>query len=912
MSDNFIKDETLSNECDFHVQKSLGLNYIKALTDSSWSNFNESDPGVTILEQLCYALTELGYCNDFSIEDILTRRDKEIHFENQFFAPEDILTCSAVSLEDQCKLVLDELDGVGGIYIDPMVSSKGLMTGCYNIFLNVEKKLTDHHKASLLNRVFGILNSHRQTGEMISKVKALSVKEILLKGGISIKPNTSARVVLDGINSALNNYVSPAVNHSSYDELNSKKLDSDAIFNGPKLLQGWITSLNGNCEKRSTIRIMDIITKISKVEGVESIRSLSFLSKNDILEDKESITIPHDQVAQISISLNDFSFLKSGITESVSNNISAERYLTNMSEKGSIDRSSNSIAPDRPKGVFRDISDYYSIQNTFPDNYAVGENALPDSASNFRVAQSRQLKGYLSLFDQLLVNQFSQLDSTSHLMSFGLQSNDELSIEFDPLIQTASPTYFFKAIYDIPNVKPLLLGHDAFDFELNAKSEAQAQHSSWLNFKKDNYNRYLSGLRACIESEGERESRRDSMLDHLLARHGESGVEIESMILDTRSFLSYAQTQIIIKSLYLQNIDLLSYNRGKGFNFLNAKEIVSPGRYRLANSNLSLLPKLGIPAENVKEFIPILKLGFSNEGYLKEQFVSIINSLELDVDVTKILQNIEVIDCNSRMYEINELFIDGGINFKKLEEEENLNKDDIENYSTFELTTNLFLGLTQHYGLIIDILLNLQSNSKFTFWVVNERVFGSTFGATLNGLNILVECMVDGDHVYLSDKDLITIARGDAGILTLIDYQRHIDQLIWLSDSRKGFVFIESMLLLKSSGMTSGELQTAGFTVSQFYLNAISIFPEYVALIRTKKFKISLDSICSRCIPVHLKHQLYFYDCKNMTEIVCNYVSWHNAINMDSNSKIDGPKYARNLLNLIVKPHSVSSMGGVG
>ena len=177
-------------------------------------------------------------------------------------------------------------------------------------------------------------------------------------------------------------------------------------------------------------------------------------------------------------------------------------------------------------------------------------------------------------------------------------------------------------------------------------------------------------------------------------------------------------------------------------------------------------------------------------------------------------------------------------------------------------------------------------------------------------MNILVECRVDGDHIYLSDEDLITIARGDAGILTLIDYQRHIDQLIWLSDSRKGFVFIESMLLLKSSGMTSGELQTSGRMVNQFYLNATSIFPEYVSLIRTKKFKDSLDSICSRCIPIHVNHQISFSDCKHISEIVSDFVVWHNAINADANSKIDGQRYARSLIDLIVKPHSMNSIEG--
>ncbi len=911
MSDNFIIDEALSDECDFSVQKSIGLKYIKALTDSSWSNFNESDPGVTILEQLCYALTELGYCNEFSIEDILTRSDNRIHFENQFFKPEDILTCSAVTLEDQCKLVMDKLNGIAGIYIYPMVSSKGLMTGCYDVFLSFEERLTHQDKSILLNRVFETLNSNRQIGEMISKVKSLSIKEILLQGSISINSNTSAREVLDDLSSKLHSYVSPVIKKSSYGALKSRYLDSGAIFNGPKLSKGWMPELSGECEKRSTVKIMDIIAIISQLEGVEKIHALSFLAPNEPLKDEGLVAIAQDQVAQIGISLEDFDFYKSGVKEDISLNSSAESYLSKMNGADSVDSSSSSISPDLPKGVFRDIGDYYSIQNTFPENYAVGENALPDSASNFRVAQSRQLKGFLSLFDQMLINQFSQLDGTSYLLSFGLQSNESQTIEFSPQVQTAPPSYFFKPIYDLPNIKPLLLGHDAFDFDLKSKSEAESQSLAWLNFKSDSYNQYLSGLRKCIEDETERESRRNSILDHLLARHGENGSEIEEMILDTRSFLSTTQTKIIIKSLYLQNLGLLSYNRGKGFNFLNAKALIFPGRYRLANSNLSLLAQLGVPAEDIKEFIPISKLGFSNVEYLKEQLESIIEMLNLKVDKTKFISSIEVIDCNSRAYEMAELFVDGVIDLKRLEEREKLIQEDIESYSTFELFSNLFLGLTHHYGLIVDILLNVLSDSKFSSWVINERVLESKFSSIVNGLNVLVKCMSDGDHVYLSGEDIITIERGDAGILTLIDYQRHIDQLIWLSESRKGFIFVEAMLLLKSSCMTSGELKKLGLAVDNFYLNSMSVFPEYVALIRTKKFQNSLDHICSRCIPMHVNHRSYFYDRETISNITSDFVAWHNANNLKSSTKIDGSKHAKSLINLIVKTPSESSASDV-
>ena len=64
-----IFDSPMPEDRNFHWLKAKGLEYVQQLDGTQWTNFNDSDPGVTILEQLCYALTELGYCNNFPIED---------------------------------------------------------------------------------------------------------------------------------------------------------------------------------------------------------------------------------------------------------------------------------------------------------------------------------------------------------------------------------------------------------------------------------------------------------------------------------------------------------------------------------------------------------------------------------------------------------------------------------------------------------------------------------------------------------------------------------------------------------------------------------------------------------------------------------------------------------------------------
>ena len=48
-----------------------GISLIQKFSGNKWTDYNFHDPGITILEQLCYALTDLGYRSNFKVEDLL-------------------------------------------------------------------------------------------------------------------------------------------------------------------------------------------------------------------------------------------------------------------------------------------------------------------------------------------------------------------------------------------------------------------------------------------------------------------------------------------------------------------------------------------------------------------------------------------------------------------------------------------------------------------------------------------------------------------------------------------------------------------------------------------------------------------------------------------------------------------------
>ena len=73
--------------------------------------------------------------------------------------------------------------------------------------------------------------------------------------------------------------------------------------------------------------------------------------------------------------------------------------------------------PAAARGRHREVSRYRSFQHQFPACYGIGHVGLPASATPRRKAQARQLKAYLTLFDQILANQFAQLAHAKDLFS---------------------------------------------------------------------------------------------------------------------------------------------------------------------------------------------------------------------------------------------------------------------------------------------------------------------------------------------------------------------------------------------------------------------------------------------------------------------------------------------------------------
>src|SRR5438477_4898224 len=90
----------LQNSKNFNFLRQEGIQRIQQLASATWTDHNLHDPGITVLETLCYALTEAGLqagaasASD-SKEDIFNYI-ATLLTSGQQTSPQDFFTCSQV------------------------------------------------------------------------------------------------------------------------------------------------------------------------------------------------------------------------------------------------------------------------------------------------------------------------------------------------------------------------------------------------------------------------------------------------------------------------------------------------------------------------------------------------------------------------------------------------------------------------------------------------------------------------------------------------------------------------------------------------------------------------------------------------------------------------------------------------
>lgn len=492
---------------DYARLREEGLRLLGRLAGAQWTDFNVHDPGVTILEQLCYAITDLAYRIEHPMADLLAGGEAALALHS----PASAMSCDPVTQSDLRKLVLD-VDGVLGAWAEPPGEPELPLfyhQGSEELRFQAEASDVDARPVQIrglhqvrvtthdADRAFAAIASRLHARRALCEdftLASFNQHPVWIRARIEVGPVEDPGAVMADVLAQIAAYLESPVRFTTEADARTGGSRSEELFDGPALDHGFV--LEELPRLRRSVRVSDLIHAIMDVSGVRAVPLLELASSSGGPWERWMLAIPAGYTA-ILAPASEIRLLRAGLALRVAVEDGLERLEERRLAGQAAVRPIGEHGEATRAGRDRNIGRYRSIQHDLPAAFGVGALGLTGAAPAERRAQALQLKAYLLLFDQLLANAFSQLAHAGGLLSPGMDRPG-----------SRPQTYFEQAIADPA------LGLD----EVLGGSGLESQESE----------------SAAIE-------RRNRFLGHLLARFaeqvGDHAADRSALLDDRRAFL---------------------------------------------------------------------------------------------------------------------------------------------------------------------------------------------------------------------------------------------------------------------------------------------------------------------------------------------------------------------------------------
>ncbi len=520
---------------DFDGLRQEGIRLVQSLSGDIWTDYNLHDPGVTILEALCYALTDLAYQSGFDVADYLSTPQDEIDFEKQALnRPDEIFSSRAVTENDYRKLILGTIPNIDNVWIQKQA---GELQGLYSIHIQLNDRVKNQGDPAVrrvyIETVEKLYRANRNLCEDLATTEIVERTCFTLGGNIEVDGKREPAALLAEIYFLCAEYLNPRIYAFPFSEMHKQGKPLDELFSGVLAKHGYIpeSELHG---WRGDFSIPDLIGRIARIEGVRDVKRLVFIDEHG--NESEFIRLGKQQAYRSVAGLRfppseglAIDLQQHGKTYPISiSDVEAEFNRLDYNSETLRHRRENFdwVGTLMPAGRYRHFSDYYSIQKHFPDAYGLNAHGVPNSESEKRKAQAAQLKAYLLSFEQVMANFLQNVQEIPRLYSID---------------EDLRQTYFHRVLRNdtVPEIERLY-----------------PDGTEQMNLT-------LASLVAQIDAYGERRNR---VLDYMLALYGERP-DLAAMGHFMGNGASFDSEHIESKIAYLKDIVDLGENRASGFDY---------------------------------------------------------------------------------------------------------------------------------------------------------------------------------------------------------------------------------------------------------------------------------------------------------------------------------------------------------
>jgi hypothetical protein len=528
-----------AGEYSFERLRKDAIARLQELARNEWTDYNEHDPGVTILEALCYALTDVIYRADFAVADFLVDKNGAVDWGRQGLLPaEDVFPCRPTTELDYRTAILDEVKEVENVRLDTVLEG-GKPTGLFRVLLRLRPhtaglgvtgaghksslagKAKDRDADAIKRRVWEAFSGVRNLCNDIDSIDVIDTQEFELQAEVEIAAGRNPAEMLARIYNQCSSFLAAGIEFLPYDLAFHEGKSPAEMFCGPLTEAGMVT--NTVRASKTDFPAADVYEQIMSVDGVQraTIPPSSSSSASNLplqlhwpqREEEMKVKVTSNG-RELKVTLDDLNMRFEELSF-------ANRGMR-LAAKGG-----RNIVP-RPTGKFREFAEYKSVQHDLPPIYGVGPRGLPELASLRHKVSARQLRGFLFLFDQHLADLLATLAHLRDLYSTNLSEER---------------TYFSQMLDEesFPGIDEVLTS-DALDV-LQSSLKSQKDHD-----------------------------RATRLIDYLLALYGEE-LPDDSLFHANRSRGTDRSDDTFTARLsYLKRIEHITRERGAASNFADGAE----------------------------------------------------------------------------------------------------------------------------------------------------------------------------------------------------------------------------------------------------------------------------------------------------------------------------------------------------
>ncbi|MFN8395702.1 MAG: hypothetical protein U0176_13775 [Bacteroidia bacterium] len=436
----------LKPSMDFLLLREEAMQVIRQLAGStgdgkSWTDHNLHDPGITILEQLCYALTDLGYRLQFSVPELLADspagRDEVLPGMPGIA---EVLPSAPTTAEDWRKVMLD-VEGTRSVHLNPLpdpspnlyfdtvnTELKSIpsqpdnlrriaIRGLHEIAVDAEEGKFQEARQAL----WELYHSQRPVGEDMENFVQLLPAPLWLKADLDLEPGVDPEQVVALVLLQADQYLAPLARFHTLSQMLGTGMGIDAIFEGPLLKNGFLDSAElANGTAKSVFYLSRIIEQAYGVKGVKDVRSMELYATGTAINVDDGVhywvpTVTKGMVPRLEPEIQYITVRFNGVVK----RIDGQRVRDIFTElRNQVTARSTQSPPGSDISVRnRKVAAYQSIQHQFPDNYGINAHGLPVDANLLRQAQAHQLKTWLLFFEQILSDYFAKAGNLGHFFA---------------------------------------------------------------------------------------------------------------------------------------------------------------------------------------------------------------------------------------------------------------------------------------------------------------------------------------------------------------------------------------------------------------------------------------------------------------------------------------------------------------